>query len=174
MTRLSYEDSIAELKRRSLISEEEPSAMSPSMPSPDDEDPQGLSFFRTRIEGDLSGLSIPRTLFCRSEVCDCSFVGTDLSESFVCWNDVTDVDFSSAILRNSDLRSSVFARVRFHGADLSGADLRHATFEDCDFMGAIMAGAKVARSQSDESTISAEQKMQVEWFPTPGEEPPGG
>src|SRR3954469_10106034 len=113
MTRLSYEESIAEMRRRSLLSEEEQPAMESGMRSPDDEDPKGLSFFRTRVEGDVSGLSIPRTLFCRSEICDCSFVSTDLSESFLCWNDVTDVDFSSAILKKADLRSALFTRARF-------------------------------------------------------------
>ena len=174
MERLSYEESIAEMKRRSFISEEARPVMAPGRPSPDDDNPDGLSFFRTRVEGDLSALSIPRTLFCRSEVCDCVFVGTDLSESFLCWNDFTDVDFSSAILKSADLRSSIYTRVRFIGADLSGADLRHATFEDCDFTDAVMSGAKLARSQSSGLEISPAQKKRIDWTFLSGNEPPGG
>lgn len=174
MTRLSYSDSIAELRRRSVISEDEQPAMARNMPSPDDADPRGLSFFRTHVTGDLSGLSIPRTYFCRSTLGECSFVGTDLSESFLCWNDIVDTDFSSAHLRHADLRSSVFTRVRFSGADLSGADLRHATFADCDFTGAVMSGAKVARSQSAGLAISPEQKKQIAWCFLSGAKPPGG
>jgi BTB/POZ domain-containing protein KCTD9 len=174
MPRLSYEQSVTELKRRLLLSDEEQPALATGIPSPDDEDPDGLSFFRTRVEGDLSGLSIPRTLFCRSEVRECRFVGTDLSESFLCWNDFADVDFSSAILKGADLRSSVYVRVRFTGADLTGVDLRHATFEHCDFAGAMMSGAKMSRLQSSGLNLSPEQKKQIEWKLFSGDEPPGG
>jgi BTB/POZ domain-containing protein KCTD9 len=171
--RLSYDESLTALIQRGFLGEEEKPEMPLTMPSPLDDDPR-LSFFRTRVEGDLSGLSIPRTLFCRSEICDCTFADTDLSESFLCWNDFTDVDFSSTVLRGSDLRSSSYTRVRFSGADLSGADLRRTTFDGCDFTGAVMTGAKMSRSQSRGLEISPEQKKQIDWSLFSGEEPPGG
>jgi hypothetical protein len=173
MPRLSYDESLVALTQRGILGEEERPKLAPTMPSPLDEDPR-LSFFRTRVKGDLSGLSIPRTLFCRSEICDCSFVGTDLNESFLCWNDFTDVDFSSAVLRGSDLRASIYTRVRFSGADLSGADLRRTTFHECDFTGAVMIGTKAVRSLSSGLAISPEQKKQIDWSLFSGDEPPGG
>jgi BTB/POZ domain-containing protein KCTD9 len=174
MARLDYEESIAELKRRGFLGDDDRPSIPRNIPSPLDEDPHGVSFFRTHVEGDLSGLSIPRTFVCRSEVRDCRFVGTDLSESFLCWNDFIDVDFSSAVLRGADLRSSIYTRACFVGADLSRADLRRIAFEDCDFTGALLVAAKVSRSQTKGLKISSEQKKQIElsWFS--GEEPPGG
>jgi hypothetical protein len=56
----------------------------PPMPSRQprhDDDELGVSFFRTRVEGDLSNLTIPRTFFGRSEIIEASFCGTDLTES---------------------------------------------------------------------------------------------
>jgi len=174
MSRLGYEASIAELKRRGFLGQDEQPAIPRSIPSPLDEDPHGVSFFRTRVEGDLSGLSLPRTFVCRSEVRDCRLIDTDLSESFLCWNDFIDVDFSLAVLRGADLRSSIYTRVRFVGADLSGADLRRLTFENCDFTAAIFVGAKVSRSQTKGLIISPEQKKRVEFSWFSGEEPAGG
>ena len=173
MPRLSYDESLAALIRRGFLDEGDKPELAPTMPSPLDENPR-LSFFRTRVEGDLSGLSIPRTLFCRSELCHCSFVGTDLSESFLCWNDVTDVDFSSALLSGADLRASIYTRIRFSGTDLSRADLRRTSFEECDFTGAVMIGTKVSRSLWGGLKISPEQKQQIDWSWISGDQPPGG
>jgi BTB/POZ domain-containing protein KCTD9 len=138
MSRLDYAASIAELKRRRFLGADERPALLRGMPSPFDEEPLGVSFFRTRVEGDLSGLSLPRTFISRSEVRHCSLAGTDLGESFLCWNDFTDVDFSAASLRGADLRASIYTRVMFCGADLSSADLRGITFKDCDFTDAVV------------------------------------
>jgi uncharacterized protein YjbI with pentapeptide repeats len=63
-------------------------------PRYDDDETLGVSFFRTRVAGDLSGLTLPRTFFGRSEIKGASFRGTDLRESRLCWNDFIDVDFS--------------------------------------------------------------------------------
>jgi BTB/POZ domain-containing protein KCTD9 len=62
----------------------------------DDDEQLGITFFRTRVTDDLSGLTLPRTFFGRSEIKEASFRGTDLRESWLCWNDFIDVDFSEA------------------------------------------------------------------------------
>src|SRR5205823_1112833 len=152
---------IAALKERSILGEEENPPLLQRMPTPFDEEPLALSYFRTRVEGDLSGLSLPRTFFSRSEISGCSFVDTDLGESFMCWNDFADSDFSNAVLRGADLRSSIFKRVKFRRADFSGADLRLSSFEQCDFTDAVMDGAKIWRLQAPLLKLTREQKRGV-------------
>jgi hypothetical protein len=169
----SYVDSIVALQRRSLLAPEETPPLKSSMPTPFDEE-LGLSFFRTRVQGDLSGLFLPRTFFSRSEISGSSFVGTDLSESFMCWNNFIDTDFSGASLHGADLRSSIFKRVNFTTADLSGANLQLATFDQCDFSGAVMNGAKIWRLQAPLLKLTRLQKRFVEWSLFRPKEPPGG
>jgi hypothetical protein len=119
------------------------------LPRPDDEEPLGVSFFRTFVgEGDdLSGLFLPHTFFGRSEINDAAFRNTDFTESNLCWNDFVDVDFTDAVLAGSDMRASLFQRVRFVRTDLRRADLRRSTFEGCAFEGALMEGAIVTQKQ---------------------------
>ncbi|MDX2197645.1 MAG: pentapeptide repeat-containing protein [Phycisphaerae bacterium] len=172
--RRSYADSCAELQRLGLL---EPGAIPPipdHLPQADDDDPSGVSFFRTQVDGDLSNLTLPRTFFGRSLVRDASFQNTDLSESNLCWCDFVQVDFSRACLRSSDLRGSIFDGVRFVNCDLRNADLRHATFRKCDFAGADLAGAKLGRRLAWSLVLDAHQQASIDWQTFEGETPPGG
>lgn len=143
-------------------------------PAADDEGPLGVEFFRTSVEGDLSGLTLPRAFVGRSEINGASFCGSDLHESTLCWNDFIDVDFSNSILGQSDLRASLFQRVNFRGANLDAVDLRHATFESCSFEGASMRGATLTRAQREVLDLSDVQTAQINWVDDAGEEPEGG
>jgi uncharacterized protein YjbI with pentapeptide repeats len=147
------------------------------MPSIYDEQPLGLSYFRTRLEdSDNSNLTMPRTFFCRSWFMRVSFAGTDLSESSMCWNDFDGCDFSRADLSRCDMRASRFNGCKFVGTVMRGADLRHSSFEDCDFSGAELAGA-VAEDADFEGCVqdflSSEQQVVMSWSEE-GPEPPGG
>ena len=109
-----------------------------------DDDNERLSFFRTRVDTeDFRNLTIPWTLFCRSEIVGCRFENCDLSESSMTWCDWKNCDFRRAALRGSDLRRSVFENCGFYEATLDGADLRGAKFADCRFGRASMKGAKL-------------------------------
>lgn len=139
-----------------------------------DDDDLGVSFFRTQVEGKLEQLTLPRTFFARSEIRNCSFRGTDLSESTANWNDFIDVDFSGADLARCDLRGCTFASVRFTGTCLAGADLRHCSFERCDVTGADMAGAKLTEAGATALGISPDQRRAMALQADDGEEPEGG
>jgi len=143
-------------------------------PRYDDDEPLGVNFFRTRIEGDLSGLTLPRTFFGHSEISRSSFHGTDLRESNLCWNDLVDVDFSQAVLSESDLRASLFERVSFAEADLGSADLRRSTFANCLFDRACMKGTILTRQQAETLSLSASQRSEINWIDSEGDEPDGG
>lgn len=136
----------------------------------------GVEFFRTFVgDGDdLGGLTLPRTFFGRSEIHDCSFANTDLSDSEMNWNDFISVDFTDAILSNCDMRASVYQQVKFVRADLKGADLRHSSFEDCDFSEAELACVRVTQDQVAAMGLSREQMDAVEVVAEPGPEPEGG
>jgi uncharacterized protein YjbI with pentapeptide repeats len=149
-----------------------------SMPSYDDEEPLGLSYYKSGLEdADRSNLAMPRTYFGRSGFYRVRFTGTDLSESRMCWNDFEDCDFSGADLSGCDMRASKFERCRFAGAPLRIADLRRSSFEDCDFSGADLTGA-VAEDEDAiwcvQDWLSDEQQAVMAWSEDEGPEPPGG
>src|SRR6267378_5141446 len=123
--RLSYEESCRRLQK-DYLGEGVIPPLPDHLPRSGDEEPLGVSFFRTFIgEGDdLSNLFLPHTFFGRSEVNDATFRNTDFTESNLCWNDFVDVDFTDATLADSDIRASLFQRVRFVRTDLRCADLR--------------------------------------------------
>jgi len=174
MSRLSYPESIQLLRERGVLGPDDAPTLPPRMPQPDDE-PGGLEFFRTALEdADLSKVSIPRTLFCRSEVARTSFRDADLSESFMCWTDFVDVDFSTAVLAKADLRASSFQRVSFADADLSGADVTRSGFAGCTFRGARLAGTRLTKAVARQMQLSEEQRREVAWHDDEGPEPLGG
>jgi uncharacterized protein YjbI with pentapeptide repeats len=148
------------------------------MPSYDDKEPLGFSYFRSGLEdADRSHLTMPRTFFGRSWLVRVNFADTDLSESRMCWNDFDDCDFAGADLSGCDMRASIFRRCTFAGAMLRGADLRRSTFDGCDFAGADLSGAVAEGTGSRarlRDLLSAEQRATVSWGEDAGPEPPGG
>jgi len=174
MSRPSYEESIRLLRERGVLGPDDAPTLPPRMPLPED-DPVGLEYFRTAVRGeDLSGVSLPRAFFCRSEVAETSFRDSDLTESFMCWTDFVDVDFSSAVLVGADLRASSFERVSFANADLSCADLRQAVFAGCNFEGARLAGSRLTKAGTAALALSNDQRREVAWQTDEGPEPAGG
>lgn len=173
--RLSYEASCRRLQR-DYLGEGVIPPLPDHLPRPDDEEPLGVSFFRTFVgEGDdLSNLSLPHTFFGRSEIKDAAFRNSDFTESNLCWNDFADVDFTDAVLAGSDMRASLFQRVKFVRTDLRRADLRRSTFEGCTFDGAVMKGAIVGHRQRATMALSSSQIEEVAWSDDEGDEPDGG
>jgi uncharacterized protein YjbI with pentapeptide repeats len=173
MPRLSYEDSCRKLQGTYL----DPGKIPPRrdhVPQIDDPEPLGVSFFRTRVMGDLSNLTLPRTFFGRSEVTKATFRNADLMQSNLAWNDFIDTDFSSAVLAGADLRASQYVRVSFADADLTNADLRRSSFESCDFSRTKMLGARLTRAQGASLVLSEAQRTEIEWTTDGGPEPNGG
>jgi uncharacterized protein YjbI with pentapeptide repeats len=172
--RKPYDESCRALVTLGLV--EEPIPPLPSrMPSYDDEEPLGVSFFRTHLEDeDLAGLSLPRTFFGRSLVARCSWTGTDLSESRLCWNEFEDVDFSRAVLSRADLRASNYERCRFDGADLRGADLRSSSYLECSFRDAKLDGARVTERQVGQMGLDPAQRASVSVELEDEDDVPGG
>jgi uncharacterized protein YjbI with pentapeptide repeats len=175
--RLNYSDSIRRIRELGLgfLEPDAEPPMPDHVPQPEDEEPLGLSFFRTFVgEGaNLSNLSIPRTIFGRSEISNASFHNTDLAESNLRWNDFTDVDFSEATLARADFRASIYTRVNFARADLRGADMRRADFGDCVIDGALMDGAVLTRQQGPRLGLSSAQNAVIALCDADGPEPSG-
>src|SRR2546423_10450004 len=90
--RLDYPISCRFLQQRGFLAPDELPPLPARIPKYDDDVPFGLRFFRTFVgEDSLDNLTIPRTLFGRSDVREISFRNTDLTESSLCWNDFTGV-----------------------------------------------------------------------------------
>jgi uncharacterized protein YjbI with pentapeptide repeats len=173
-SRLSYEESCRLLQQNGWVEPGKIPPIATQRPSHDDPEPLGVQFFRTRVEGDFSQMTLPRTFFGRSEVAAAFFRNSDLSESTLCWNDFIGVDFTDCSLRCSDLRAAVFNGVNFTRCDLREADLRHSRFDDCDFADADLRETKLTRSQAAQLKLSLRQKESVTWQESDGEEPGGG
>ncbi len=168
-TRLSYEESCKLLQRLGYLHSGADGVIPPipdHRPQCDDEEPLGVSFFRTFVgqdieqgdtdvsHRDLENLTLPRTFFGRSYIQHVSFKNTDLSESTLCWNDFIEVNFTDADLSGADLRASVFRRAAFVRTNLRNADLRRSSFEACDFRDADMREAKLTHKQGEEIDLS--------------------
>lgn len=177
-SRLSYEESCRMLQELGYTDAGADGTIPPMpdrIPQYDDEEPLGVSFFRTFVgEEDLENLTLPRTFFGRSEIGPLSFRNTDLSESNLCWNDFNEVNFEDADLSGSDLRASLYNGVKFVRANLSNTDLRLATFDSCDFTDAKMQGAKLSAEQVNDIDLTDEQRDAIDWQEFDGEEPRGG
>ena len=172
--RRDYEQSCRELQREGWVAAGDVPPMPAQRPGARDEEPLGVSFFRTRVSGDFSNLTLPRTFFGRSEVNGASFRNTDLSESTLCWNDFIGVDFRDGSLRGGDLRAADFRGVNFSRCDLRDADLRRSGFEGCDFTDADLRGAKMTTDQEAGMGLSELQREGVSWQDADGDEPDGG
>lgn len=139
-----------------------------------DDEVLGFSVFRTKLVGDWSSLTLPRTSFGRSLVERVNFYDTDLSESVACWNDFVEVVFSSAVLDRADLRASTFQDCSFDRASLVEADLRRSSFFGCSFVGANLSGALVERGAAWLAAVSDQQRASMTLTDSAGDEPPGG
>ena len=149
------------------------------MPSHDDPEPLGFSYFRNGLEAaDLSNLCLPRSFLGRSSFEGVNFQNTDLSESRLCWNDFNRCDFSNADLTACELRASNYASCKFVGTILNRADLRCSSYNDCDFAGAVLVDAvsdwPSAESQGLFECLTESQRVSMQWHEQPGEEPGGG
>jgi BTB/POZ domain-containing protein KCTD9 len=173
--RKTFAETIVVLKQLGLVSKTKSLELPKAQPRYDDAAPCGFILFRTGIDDiDLSNLDMRRSFFSKSEISNCSFNGTDLTESSLCWNDFISVDFSSVNFSKSDLRASKYDEINFSGCELFGADLRHAKFDSCDFKGAAMAGVKLTKATAANLLLSTKQKNEIDWQEMDGEEPAGG
>lgn len=171
----TFEETVGVLRRFDLVFDDQVPRLPDAMPKYDDEDPCGFSIFRMELEDmDLNDLDMRRTFFGKSELVRCSFKNTNLEESNLCWNDFVEVDFSGANLSSADLRASIYESVNFSGSNLSGADLRRSDFTNCNFTDAIMIGTMLTKLDGSELPISDEQKLQISWQDSEGDEPDGG
>ncbi len=173
--RRTYEESLSVLRDLQVLSPEESPPLPERAPHYEDEGPLGFSFFRHEVEDvTFERLTLPRTFIGRSDISNCSFTYSDLSESTICWNDFSDVSFAHSDLSQSDLRSNEFEQIDFSGATLTGCDFRHSGFTDCRFDDAVMVGAILVRDDEDLPVLSEDQIKVIDWRDAPGEEPPGG
>lgn len=174
LKRLSYEESCRALQTQQLLESGEIPAMPATMPRHDDE-ALSISFFRQMLaEVKFENMTLPRTFFGRSEIRECSFRNSDLSESRANWNDFIDVDFTNAILINADLRACLFENVSFGGANLSGVDFRYCGFKSCDFKNADLTSAKLTAKVGASLKLSPDQQSVIDWQDEDGDEPGGG
>lgn len=173
--RRSFEESILILRESGVVFEDQSPRLPAAMPQFDDEDPCGISIFRMGMDGDdCRNLEIPRTFFSKSEIANCDFSNTNLSESNLCWNDFISVKFVGADLSSSDLRNSKYQNVDFSLANLSNSDLRHCEFDGCKFTGANMTAVRLTKLVGESLNLSLEQKTGIDWHDVDGEEAAGG
>lgn len=173
-SRLTYEESCRFLQAQHLLRDGDIPPI-PSHPPRYDDELLGVDFLRWGIqESKLENLTLPRTYISRSEFAQCSFAGTDLSESVANWNDFIDVSFVGTNLTSFDTRACNHQRSDFTRAILRNADLRLCSFEDCRFDDADLTGAKLTREAAIPLPLSEEQRNSIDWQEEDGPDPDGG
>lgn len=181
VARLTIHQSLDRLRRDGWEVPKSAEHLPKERPSADDES-DGYRFFRTLARNeDFRDLTMPRTLFLRSEIDSCKFENADLSESSMTWCDWNNCSFTRADLHGCDLRRAVFKNCEFFDAILDRADLRGTQFIDCRLTYASMKGAILEKAfglfsalRCSELKLSKDQERQIHWVTSAGKQPPGG
>ncbi|GHU87011.1 hypothetical protein FACS1894202_00300 [Clostridia bacterium] len=89
-------------------------------------------------DADFSGLGNLNGKFNNSNIVNCKFVGSDLSETMLRGNNVADCDFSHSDLSKSKLQGSNVSRCNFTNADMTGALIKGSNFARDILTGAVL------------------------------------
>ena len=113
------------------------------------------------VDADFSGLKDLHEKFSSSNMKNCKFIGSDLSELLLRGNNIEGCDFSGADMRGSRLQDShivsnafneavlkdaQFSNCQMKGCDLSGTDLTGATFTSTHFAKNSMTNVRLMRT----------------------------
>lgn len=94
------------------------------------------------VDADFSGLKNLKEKFSSSNIKNCKFMNSDLSELTLANNNIELCDFSSSDLRNSKIQSSNLLNDQFSKCSFIDAVLSKNNVEKCDFTGANFSGAE--------------------------------
>lgn len=102
---------------------------------------------RTNWDGaDFSGLKNLHEKFSSSNMKNCKFNGSDLSELLLKANNVDNCDFSGSDISNSRIQASNLGRNIYKDCSLKETRFSSSNIDNCDFSGANLTGSEFLRS----------------------------
>lgn len=104
-------------------------------------------------DADFSGLKNLKEKFGSSNMKNCKFIGSDLSELVLEKNNIELCDFTRSDLRNSKIQSSNLLNNQFTGCSLIDISMYKNNVEKCDFTGANFSGAEITTVNFESNVI---------------------
>ncbi len=105
-------------------------------------------------DADFSGLKNLKEKFSSSNIKNCKFLNSDLSELVLASNNIELCDFSSANLRNSKIQSSNLLNNQFNACSFIDASFIKNNIEKCNFSEANFSGTEVFVVNFENNEIS--------------------
>lgn len=104
-------------------------------------------------DADFSGLKNLKEKFSSSNMKNCQFRNSDLSELTLARNNIELCDFSSSDLRNSMIQSSNLLNNQFNNCSFIDAKLLHNNIGKCNFSGADFSGTEITDGFFEANTV---------------------
>lgn len=106
------------------------------------------------VDADFSGLKGLHEKFSSSNMKNCKFIGSDLSDLLLKGNNIEGCDFSGADITGSHIQSSNVSDDVFKDCSLIGAEFSQSNIERCDLSGADLSGALVRGCSFEKNTMT--------------------
>jgi uncharacterized protein YjbI with pentapeptide repeats len=99
------------------------------------------------VDADFSGLQNLKDKFSTSNMKNCKFIGSDLSDLILSANHIEGCDFSNSDFRNSKINASNLANNTFVACSLIDAEITTSELKNCDFSAANCSGMVLHSSE---------------------------
>lgn len=99
------------------------------------------------VDADFAGLNNLKDKFSTSNMKNCKFDGSDLSDLILKANNIVDCDFSNSNLRNSKIQTSNLSNNKFIESSLIDTEFSASDIKNCDFSKANFSGVELKKSE---------------------------
>lgn len=106
------------------------------------------------LDADFSGLKNLKEKFSSSNIKNCKFINSDLSDLTLRSNNIECCDFTSSDLRNSKIQMSNLLKNQFNNSSFIDAQFSRDNIEKCDFSAANFSGAEMSGVYFEKNIIS--------------------
>jgi len=106
------------------------------------------------LDADFSGLKNLKEKFGSSNMKNCKFIGSDLSELLLRSNNMEGCDFSESDFSNSQLQNSNLSLNAFKNCNLNSAEFSGSNITGCDFSGADLTRAVIKNGGIDKCVMT--------------------
>jgi uncharacterized protein YjbI with pentapeptide repeats len=105
------------------------------------------------IDANFSGLNNLKDKFSTSNMKNCKFIGSDLSDLVLKSNEIENCDFSNSDFRNSKIQSSELSNNVFESCNLIDAEFSSCEIVKCNFLKANFSGAEFTATNFKKNKI---------------------
>lgn len=105
------------------------------------------------VDADFSGLNNLKDKLSSSNMKNCKFIASDLSDLILKSNEITDCDFSNSDMRNSKIQYCELVRNNFTECSLIDSVFSISDIQKCDFSKVNFSGVEFKKSEFNNCTI---------------------